>query len=354
MKAALFIAAHADGDAASNHRTPLFLQSLRDEGVDVRAFEPTRSSDRPGSPWVPVSDAGRSNAGQPGEARNGDGSGTLWQQFAPDVVHTIGRPTDIGTPWAFAARAGTPVLHHIAGDGSAGFFAGRRLRSASRAVVGLIGSNGVDIARARARGLFVNARFSVIAPPPIAPARRRVLAQSTATASPLFGYFDPQGTAASLAMVIEAAALFGASPCRLCIPASLASLREGRDRREIETVEAASAEDFVERIDVLVVPYSADHFAEVMVRALENGRRVIAPDRGLTAEILDFGRRGDIFDDANPAALAVAMQNVVSSSQQQPIFFEGAEIATITSPRAVARCYVEAYDRALGASGATG
>jgi hypothetical protein len=308
-----------------------FLSSLREEDIDSLALD---VSGREPGPSAALS---------------------LLRLDPPRVVHTFGDVALLSTIWRDAAQAGCLVVHSVTGDCAPSATNFRRVflrtalgtRYASRHVQGVLGSSRVSICNYIEAGFFWQAKFSMIALPPVEIPMETETAVRTHTGPlPTFGYYNHYGANRALNFLLAAVKLTGVQHLfRLVIG-------EGRDgspssSRQFENVvfeRFDTASDFVDSVDVLIAPESDDRAIEQVVLARRDHKTVIAPDGGAIAEFLRFGRNGVLFSAGNPYDLARSINNVTASGMRQPFNFKGGDsIIHLAAPREVARIFARAY-----------
>ena len=376
----LLVHAAGDGDARSSpYRGQAFLGALAAAGLDLMVVDVTggtRAAPRPALPPVPPGIAHRVVGANvsPWRSLAGDaGLAALCREQAPDLIQTLGTAPQLAPVWPALTAGRVPIVHAVAAGGpvretpdlldpcarirpALRSLGGMMARRASRHVSALIGSNRRDIGRHRELGFFPASRFSVVAGVPVALAPDQTPRSAAVPPPPWprFGYFNPDHTAASWNFLREAASMVGSSSFTLAVapdPGSAAL------RAPVGGTVAVLADDdaaaLVEAVDVLIVPYADDCFAEVITRALVAGRVVIASDNGLNAEFLDYGRRGILFANGDGSDLADKMLDVILSWHSRAMSFEVAEeVIEMTSPRRCAAVFAAAYERMMAATGA--
>jgi glycosyltransferase involved in cell wall biosynthesis len=88
----------------------------------------------------------------------------------------------------------------------------------------------------------------------------------------------------------------------------VATLRARARALPVEFAGFVQTREFLERIDVLILPSWEEPFGIVVVEAMAAGVNVVATDAGGPPEILDFGKAGVLVPPRNPDALATAIR----------------------------------------------
>lgn len=289
-------------------------------------------------------------------------------QERPSVVLTFGATRELAPVWREGAKAGVPILHVVASEGSvrepAPAFSGglgfvrnprQRLagdwltRHASRHVTGLIGSNRADLGLHLRQSYFPRARFSIVAPPPTCPAAAAAVPPAPGAAEyPVFGFYDPEADASALRFLLRAIDLTG-PPGRFDLRVAPAALSARLPERAAHAtfVDATDAVDFIRGIDVLLVPEAHDRALPTIAAALVARRIVIVPDTGAAIELVDYGRHGVLHAAGSAYHLAMAINVMTQSWSNRPISFEGIDDAVArTAPDEVARTFARACRKA--------
>jgi hypothetical protein len=277
----------------------------------------------------------------------------------PLIVHTFGDIMRLGSVWTRAAQAGCPVVHFVtSGCDRIGTRAsnirrtawsrdGLRARHASRHVGGIVGSSRASIANHIESSFFPHAKFSMIALPPTPIAGGiEDRTQIDVSAMPTLGHYDHAGVDEPLNFLFDATNLTGSQQLfRLLIARGDGSPVAGvRAPANVSFRRVAEVSDFVQSIDVLIVPQSDDRAMEGVLLALRSKKIVIAPDGGTISEALQFGRHGVLFRAGSACHLAMAINEVTESWKRPPFGFEGVDaVFELTSPDEVARIFARAY-----------
>ncbi|HLN11362.1 MAG TPA: hypothetical protein VK281_20730 [Xanthobacteraceae bacterium] len=369
---------HTIGDVEprpSPYRSQAFLGTLA-AGVDLTVVDVINGATAAethgsGLPPLPPGIAHRVIAASfsPWRSLVGDaGVAALCRERAPDLIQTLGIAPHLAPVWPALAASRAPIVHAVAAGGpvrdghddlldpcnrirpALRSLPGMMARHASRHVSALIGSNRRDIGRHRELGFFPASRFSVVAGIPVQPDGSRTRAVPSPP-WPRFGYFNPDHTPASWSFVRDALAMIGSSSYALAVAPDPGSEAQAGDA--VVSLPDDDPAALVDTIDVLIVPYADDRFAEVITRALVAGRMVIASDDGLNAELLDYGRRGILFENGRGSDLAGKMLDVILSWSSPAMSFDVAEdVMAMTSPRRCADVFIAAYNRMMAATGA--
>ena len=93
-------------------------------------------------------------------------------------------------------------------------------------------------------------------------------------------------------------------------PSYVDRLRAKAQDLPVEFLGFVRPEDFLPRVDVLLVPSWEEPFGIVIVEAMAAGVNVIATDAGGPPEILDWGKAGVLVPPKNPAELAGAVRRL--------------------------------------------
>jgi hypothetical protein len=297
--------------------------------------------------------------------------GHILRQRSPDLIQTFGHATWLADTWNELSSVRLPMMHCVTASQAIGMgsrvlrctpkpatpslhsLAGRRAKFASRHVDGLIGSNCADIGQHIELGFFPRAQFSVVAPPPITVASVQTPKSGGSQSSmPVFGYFDPSGTVESLTFLYDAIAWTGCTDLvrfDIC-PSSLQNKAEVT-LGCVSFVDVSGFEDFIDCIDVLVLPYTNDEVVEILLSALRARKTVIAPDVGCVAELLEFGLFGILFKAGSVYHLAEAITTVTRSWRTRSVEFDGfRSVSSKTNANVVASQFRSAYMRCLSLS----
>ena len=282
----------------------------------------------------------------------------------PLIVHTFGDIMRLGSVWTHAAHADCPIVHFVASgcDERTATRAGKIRRTAwsrnglcarhaSRHVGGIVGSSRAAIANHIESSFFPHAKFSMLALPPtsIAPGIED-RTQRDVSAMPTLGYYDDGGLDEPLNFLFDATNLTGSQQLfRLLIARQDGSPVAGvHAPANVSFRRVGEVSDFVQSIDVLIVPQSDDRAMEGVLLALRSKKIVIAPDGGTISEALQFGRHGVLFRAGSAYHLAMAINEVTESWKRPPFGFKGVDaVFELTSPDKVARIFARAY-RKLG------
>jgi hypothetical protein len=357
MKIALVFAGDTRAsDALAPYRSEAFIGALEAEGLEpivIDIEQPRRAG------LAPIA-----YGGAPRAYRNPvERLPAILHQEAPQFVQTFGWVSELGRLWTQAAKSARPLVHFVSSGGPVederelGFawrrirpglrsLAGWSARLASRHVDGLIGSNRTDIAQHVALGFFPRAKFSAVVPPPVA-SRSATASIDSDAGIPTFGVYDPAGTAASLKFLLRAVALTGHPEFfRVAIaPARLRALAPAGPHN-VTFIDAASAQEFMRGIDVLVLPYGEDRMVGSVVAALDARKIVIVPDGGLAAELIEYGRHGMLYAAGSAYHLASAINIMSQAWRNRPFNFAGVDRPlSRVEPAAVASRFAAAYSR---------
>jgi hypothetical protein len=198
----------------------------------------------------------------------------------------------------------------------------------------------------------------MIALPPVEIANApRKAARPHSGSLPTFGYWNRDGAIRALNFLLAAVKLTGTQHLfRLLIGERSEWPAFSVRHANIVSKPFDAASDFIDALDVLIVPESDDRAVEQVAIALRNNKMVIAPDAGTITEILRFGRNGVLFKAENSYDLARSINNVTASWKKPPFNFEAGESAILpTSPSEVARTFARMYrklsDRNLALNG---
>ncbi len=287
----------------------------------------------------------------------------------PDVIQTFGPERRLAQIWAIAAGARVPMVHFVTAwrqdapdrnrapastacaiSRTVATLARSPTKRASCRVDAVIGSSRAAVGSLVAAGYFPRAAFSVIVAPPVergAPAAGAAPRRS----EPVFGIYDPDATAATLAFVAHAIALMGRSDTAPVQVALRQTPRDAAVAAALTPVEAAGIDEFLESIDILAVPAFDDAAVAPLIAALRSGKSVIVPDCGGAAELIEYGRHGVMFAAGSAYHFANAL-NLVSQSWSQTAVLrrEGGPAVARTEPTAVAATFVNVYRRLLVAN----
>ncbi len=330
MKSVLVFAA---GDESTRqivkpYRLPALQESLGDQGVEA----------------IVVDVMGR--------------EGASWLSFQhrterPRVVHTFGDAAFLSTIWRDAARMGCLLVHSVTDSHRSV----RRTLSptylwtkhASRHVQAVLGSNRARLRDYIEAGFFPRAQFSTIVLPPVEiPIEPRKPVQTADASQPTFGYWKSSGADGAQDFLLAALKLTGAQHLfRLLIGEQRErSASPARRPANVSFGHFRAIADFVAAVDALIVPESDDRALEQVVLAVRDNKAVIAPDDGVMAEALGFGRHGVLFNAGNPYDLARSIDHLTATWNRQPFDFNGGRaLINRTSPKEVARTFARAYQR---------
>jgi hypothetical protein len=339
--------------------SPGFIQALLDEHLEpvlVRFLHddlqaPTTSPSSAGGPAGPVSRC---------DARS---FGTLLQTHRPAIVQTFGDIARLAPIWRAAAEAGCRVVHFVpsgAGDQMPGgkirrtawLRGGLNGRRSSRHVSAVLGSNRASIAEHVEAGFFPQARFAMTTLPPLAvPAGRETWSPPPDSATAVLGCCQHDGADEDIKFVLDAMTLTGTRHLfRVVIfQRSVSAAANSLHDRNVAFLTADSVDDFIQAIDLLVVPRSDDRAMEAVLLALRSNKIVIAPDGGTVAEALQFGRHGVLFNAGSAFDLAMAIDKTTGAWSKPPFDFAGTEsVIGSARPQEVARVFSQAYRKLQG------
>lgn len=367
---------YAIGDAGEKsrlgpYRTAEFLAAMAAAGVDLAVVDviggPPAARENPAPRTLPIPQGIAHHVVAPGASpwRPLGRLAALCRRLAPDLIQTFGAAPALSQVWSTLADGRRAIVHAVSAGGPVGdgrdelidpcarlrpalrSLPGMVARRASRHVSALIGSNRRDIGRHRELKFFPAARFSVVAGIPVA-VRPDEPRGTDRPPWPRFGYFNPDHTKASWQFVRDALGMIGSPDFTLAVaPDPGAAVRGAQPIDAVAWLPLADPAVLVGTIDVLIVPYADDRFAEVTARALVAGRTVIASDDGLNAEMLDYGRRGILFANGRSSDLAGKMLDVILSWSTRAMAFDvAADVTAMTSPQHCAGVFVAAWKRA--------
>jgi hypothetical protein len=293
----------------------------------------------------------------------GDDLRALFRTFSPDIVQTFGYASRLSAVWSAVKGGPHPVVHFVTSGGPAvgdrgkllnassrvapplNSFAGLAARHASRHVSALIGSNRCDVAHHRDSGFFRNAQFSVVAGLPVAPLAEHATGSGRGP-TPRFGFFGFDYAPAVVTFLLSAAAATGSHQYTILLQDCYKSIADQWHSINLELTPTHDPDEFLHRVDVVVIPYPDDSFAPVIVRAAAAGKPVIASEGGLAGELLDYGRRGTLFRNGSEADLMGKMLDIMLAWPEGPPLFDSAqEILNDTSPKHCAEIFLAAYTR---------
>jgi hypothetical protein len=288
----------------------------------------------------------------------------LLQEFSPDVVQTFGYASRLSAVWAALGKNPYPIVHFVTSGGPPvqgdnpshasaritpplNSFAGRSARRMSRHVSALIGSNRCDLAYHRDSGFFRIARFSIVAGLPVANVAKQSTASKDRSSAPRFGVFSFDDAIVAAEFLLSAAGATGVvRPYNIVLSDRCRSIVDRWSSIDVELTPTHNLDEFLQAVDIVVIPYPDDASASVIARAAAAGKTIVASEGGLAGELLDYGRRGFLFRSGSETDLAFKMQDIIAAwPHGSPLFTSAEEILVESSPRRCAEKFLSAYLR---------
>jgi hypothetical protein len=281
---------------------------------------------------------------------------TLLQTFQTDVVQTFGYASHLSPIWSALSVNQYPIVHlatardPLMRSGSEllaqpWHFEDQVARYMSRRVSAVIGTNRCDVANYRNKGFFRNAQLSSIAGIPVKALPLHANSTSKRGSWPRFGFFSIEYAPAAVSLLLNAVADVGTRRrYTIVLSDQYKSIVEKSNLKNVELTPALNLGEFLESVDIMVFPQADDSIAQVIVGAAVAGKLMIASERGIGGELLDYGRRGILF--TNPSDLTGRIQDVVIGwPDGSPLFTSAQEVLSETSPKRCAEIFLNTYKR---------
>lgn len=249
------------------------------------------------------------------------------QEFRPDILHFHdARAHGLGQlanrtghiPMAVSRRVAFPM--HLLPWSRRKFFLGhQRFLAVSHYVKKIMGGCGIPEDR-------IDVVYDCVDAPPDPPVTRLTgqrIPQGFRNEDCVLGYMGALEMEKGLDLLVEAMAKARASFPRLsCIIAGLGS-RQAQLQRQIDSLRLAdsvqiapfpsSAAEWLERLDLFVLPSRSEGFGSVLLLAMQRGVPVLASDTGGIPEIVEEGKTGFLFENGNAGELEQAILKLIQN-----------------------------------------